>query len=70
MKEIIEQFPKKETLTAAVASGNIFALPLIAEVLTSLGVVKIVGTISCFVSESSSIFSFLEALVFSRVPHQ
>jgi hypothetical protein len=69
MKGIEEQFPKKETLTTAVARDNIFATP-IAEVLTSLGAVEIVGAISSFVSESSSIFFFLEALVFSRVPHQ
>ena len=43
MKEIAEQFPKKETLTAAVARSNIFAMPLIAEVFTSLGVVEIVA---------------------------
>ena len=43
MKEIAEQFPKKETLTAAVARSNIFSIPLIAEVFTSLGVVEIVA---------------------------
>jgi hypothetical protein len=70
MNEITEQLSKKRPLPLQLQATTSSPHPLIAEVLTSLGAVEIVGTISSFFSESSSIFSFLEALVFSRVPHQ